>query len=317
MTHTSKGRSRIRAVLIPAAALLAAVPLALAPGTAHAVDYPEAPITFGVGLGEDPAPNLYTVRPGEEEPAQLTDSDADETGPAYSPDAREVLFRSNTTGSDNLLRVDAAGGDPTAVTHDTADQSSPTWSPNGKRIAYEDYSARRSPETNGIYTNTASGDDAEQLTPGGGWPDWDPRNQWIAYVHHEGAHDQWRIHWISPDGGDEVDVLSRTDAEITGLDWSPEGDDLAYREQHVHDDTVTVNVLDRETRESHPIIREEDSVGNAAWSPDGEWLAFAAQLDDGNGIYAVDVADPANPGEPEKVVELPDSEQPELDWASR
>ncbi|MBB4932469.1 Tol biopolymer transport system component [Lipingzhangella halophila] len=317
MPRISAKQPRIRTGLVSGAALLVAAPLALAPGTAHADAYPDAPIVFGAALGDDTAANLYTLRPGQDEPAQLTDSTAEETDPAYSPDASEILYRSNADGPHNILRIDAEGGEASNVTRDTGAQASPTWSPEGERVSYEDHSARRPPDTNGIYTNTPNGDDAEQITVGGRSPDWDPRDEWLAYVHHEGAHNQWRIHWVSPDGSGNSDILSRTDTEITGLEWSPEGDFLAYREQHVHNDIVRINVLDRETRESHTIVREHEGVWNATWSPDGTWLAFAAQLDDGNGIYLVDVADPENPGEPEKVFDLPGYETPDLDWAPR
>jgi Tol biopolymer transport system component len=274
-------------------------------------------IVFGAALDGDEEANLYSLVPGDTEPRQITDSAHEDTQPAWSPDGAELLFRSNELGPHNLHRVDAEGGEPVAITEDTSSQGRPAWAPDAERIAYEDHSARRPPQTNGIYTSTPDGEGAEQLTVGGRYPDWDPRGEWLSYVHEEGAHDTWTILWTDPDGGETVDVHSRQDWEITGPEFSPDGAYLAFREQHLVNDTVILNVMERDTREIHSVVAEHGGVGEPTWSPNGEQLAFTSLWPDGRGIYTLDVADPSSPGEPEKVMDIPDPQWPELDWAAR
>lgn len=298
------------------AALLAAVPLAFAAPAAYAETYPDTPIVFNAAFSGDEAANLYALDVADGAARKLTDNAFEEDQAAWSPDGSEILFRSNEWGPHNLYLVGADGGEPEPVTADTGGQSYPTWSPDGQRIAYEYHSALRPPETTGIYTNTPEGGDPVQLTVGGRQPDWDPREEWIAYVHHEGAHDTWTIMWVSPDGSDSADVVSRHEWEITGPEWSPDGEYLAFREQHIVNDTVIVNVMHRDTRETYEIVAAHGGIWNPTWSPDGEWLAYTSIWPDGRGIYVVNVADPANPGEPEKVLDIPDPQWPDLDWAA-
>ncbi len=68
-------------------------------------------------------------------PERLTDSDANEHMPAWSPDGEDIVY---TTWDDNagghLYRVDSGGGDPTRLTTAPALYNNPAWSPDGGRI---------------------------------------------------------------------------------------------------------------------------------------------------------------------------------------
>ena len=68
-------------------------------------------------------------------PRRLTESDANEHMPAWSPDGESIAY---TTWDDNagghLYRVGAGGGDPLRLTTAPALYNSPVWSPDGDRI---------------------------------------------------------------------------------------------------------------------------------------------------------------------------------------
>src|ERR1700756_659283 len=57
--------------------------------------------------------------------------------PAWSPDAKEVVFTTNLTGRFNLWKVSAEGGWPIQLTRSDDYQDHPAWSPDGQFIVYD------------------------------------------------------------------------------------------------------------------------------------------------------------------------------------
>jgi dipeptidyl aminopeptidase/acylaminoacyl peptidase len=73
--------------------------------------------------GPVPIPQLYYTRSTLE--------------PAWSPDAREVVFTTNLTGRLNLWKVAEGGGFPIQLTQSDDAQSGAAWSPDGKWIVFQ------------------------------------------------------------------------------------------------------------------------------------------------------------------------------------
>ena len=69
---------------------------------------------------------------------QVTDYDADDYEPTWSPDGSQIAFSSinrGTTTSDSIWIVLATGGTPSLLTDDIGDDRQPAWSPDGSMIA--------------------------------------------------------------------------------------------------------------------------------------------------------------------------------------
>ena len=59
------------------------------------------------------------------------------SGPAWSPDGKEIVFTSDLAGRTNLWKVSSSGGWPLQLTQSDDRQYGATWSPDGKWIVYQ------------------------------------------------------------------------------------------------------------------------------------------------------------------------------------
>jgi Tol biopolymer transport system component len=76
---------------------------------------------------------------GTAERQQLTDTQAHDGFPRWSPNGSRIAFISNREGGDNweIYVMDADGSSQQRLTHSEGVDGIPTWSPDGARIAFE------------------------------------------------------------------------------------------------------------------------------------------------------------------------------------
>ncbi|MFN7935870.1 MAG: hypothetical protein U0R19_21245 [Bryobacteraceae bacterium] len=81
--------------------------------------------------------NLYR-RSGTQPPVPLSPSSTLDSSPTFSPDGRQVAFRSARSGASEIWVMGIDGANPRRLTHfDGPVTGSPRWSPDGKWIAYD------------------------------------------------------------------------------------------------------------------------------------------------------------------------------------
>jgi len=68
---------------------------------------------------------------------RLTETDAGESFPAWSPDGTEISFDSDRDGNWEIYVMASDGSDLRRLTNDPADDWITSWSPDGSQIVFE------------------------------------------------------------------------------------------------------------------------------------------------------------------------------------
>ncbi|OYW96970.1 MAG: hypothetical protein B7Z15_24015, partial [Rhizobiales bacterium 32-66-8] len=80
--------------------------------------------------------NIFVMDLRSRATTRLTNVNAIDTAPCYSPDGRQICFESDRGGTSQIYIMNADGSDPKRVSFGNARYSTPVWSPRGDVIAF-------------------------------------------------------------------------------------------------------------------------------------------------------------------------------------
>jgi Tol biopolymer transport system component len=80
---------------------------------------------------------IYVMNADGRGRVRLTDNQATELGPAWSPDGEKLLFHSDRNGHSQIWIMNADGSDQRPVTDSPLGDYNPTWAPDGHDIAFQ------------------------------------------------------------------------------------------------------------------------------------------------------------------------------------
>jgi serine/threonine protein kinase len=204
--------------------------------------------------------------------------------PRWSPDDSTIAYlHSLENWSDDIYAVTAAGGTPRLVTNENTLMSGLAWTPDGSRLVYS--SARGSTllylPTLHLWSVAISGGEPRQLTfgeAGDESPDVDHRGR-ILVSRKRMQFDIWKF----PTGGDPAENVRRATriTQQTGQVQTPSLDPTDTQLVYLSDNGGHGNLWVQQlaTGEKRQITFEKDAatvVGVPIWSPDGNYIAFAA-----------------------------------------
>ncbi len=195
--------------------------------------------------------DIYTVPRAGGTATRLTSGMAMDLEPVFSPDGTRILFVSDRSGNKNLWMIDADGSNPRPVTTERGDFhfDDPEWSPDGEYVL--------------VRKNEAG-------SPSAG------RQPWLIHLS----------------GGTGMELAE--DAEGIGFRWGPNGRYVYFRGTESRGvvglrgngmpERAQIMRLDRRTGDIAAITTVPSGGARPAISPDGEWMAYVADVDAMSGL---------------------------------
>jgi serine/threonine protein kinase len=168
-----------------------------------------------------------TTRDGKRSEKLIASSEED-SEPAFSPNGRQILFRSMRTGSFEIFVCEEDGSHPRQLTRFAGHLGSARWSPDGQWIAFDGHGvpAEKSTQYTNVYVVSAAGGSARQVTPDAAESivsAWSHDGRWIYYLRSDGSRQET---WKAPfEGGAPQQAAKFGMFDVTE---SPDGRYLYY-----------------------------------------------------------------------------------------
>lgn len=212
---------------------------------------------------------------------QLTfDSHATDWYPSFSHDGQSILFSSQMSGHFDIFVMDLNGKNVRQITHDLDDCYAPSMSPDGAKVVF----ASTKGDIQNIWVINADGTNPVQLTHDtrdNVDPVWSPDGTRISYTTTMRGNGDLMI--MNADGTNAHQVTQGVNVEGRNT-WSPDSRTLAFYAGPIGDKDIYLvdaacAALPNGCGESQ--LRRLTRGGNNKapdFSPDGQWLTFASQL---------------------------------------
>jgi len=171
--------------------------------------------------------DIYLQRVDATHADNLTaESPADDYQPAFSPDGRQLAFKSARADTTGMVLLDLA--ERSVRWLDVAGYE-PTWSPDGTRIALVSAGSDRpflpGRQVQLLAFDLGTGERSLLTSNGGSTPQWSPRGQRIAFASRSGGRSDI---WTLPAVGGKPARVTDDPAEDWSPAWSPDGAQLVF-----------------------------------------------------------------------------------------
>jgi Tol biopolymer transport system component len=172
---------------------------------------------------------VFSARSDGSRERRLTETDANEIAPRWSPDGERVVFMASETPDDinsyEIYVMDADGDNLQQITDNNDADRFPSWSPDGELILF--HSTRDGDSE--LYTMTDVGSDLEQLTDND-WNDargmFSPDGERIVFNGNRFGYDDL---YVMDADGDNIEQLTESEDHYEfGAIWSPDGEMIAF-----------------------------------------------------------------------------------------
>jgi len=243
---------------------------------------------------------IYRIDVTGENETRLTNNDAYDGFPSWSPDGTTILFQSDRDGTLAVYSMRDDGSDPKRIPN-TKHGNYPKWSADGSRIAFF---AKRDGVTD-LFAVNPDGDELENLTNNRSTdetPSWTADGTTVAFQSDRG----WRDSLEGDPAEDQrsnygiftLALATSTVTEITGIEFNdenpsinPDGSGIVF--QRYVDDGLAIGYIEIATGKTRLLTDPADISGSPAWSSGGTKIVFDSMRDGNFEIYVMD-ADGSN-----------------------
>jgi dipeptidyl aminopeptidase/acylaminoacyl peptidase len=232
--------------------------------------------------------------------SRLTDTEAHESSPAWSPDGTMIAYAVVTGGSREASEIRVMNADGSSVMRLTTELAGsdlptwsdwPTWSPDGTRLAFGGFDQDHGYE---IYITGLDGtgprrltDEADNGVDGAHMPAWSPDGKIAYYANRYDPATQTEtqaIHVMDPDGTDQKQ-LTEGSAIDEAPAWSPDGTRIAFTRKV--DGNSEIFIMNADGSGQRNLTSDPAVDGDPTWSPDGGTIAFGSNRDGIHGVYVM------------------------------
>jgi Tol biopolymer transport system component len=231
---------------------------------------------------------------------RLTEDNAPDTHPSWSPDAKKIAFLRQFETNMAVFIADASQGSEHEIGHiqntvglwsadnPLAGCQSPTWSPDGRHLLLTDVAGNSGISL--VLMSVASGVEKSLTTPPAQdedcYPRFSPDGTRIAFVRYI-SHGVGELFTMAADGSD-LHQLTAAQVGIRGLDWTRDGRQLVFASNR--GGAYELRKINREGGTSMPLPSDTASASDPAISPAGDWMAFVESNENWN-IWRVPLQD--------------------------
>lgn len=230
----------------------------------------------------DGNPEIYVMDADGSNQTRLTEEDAVDDMPVWSPSGAEIAFVSERDGNPEIYVMNVDGSNVRRLTEDDAVDQTPAWSPDGSKIAFVS-DRDGNPE---IYVMSADGSNVLRLTENDSldaMPAWSPDSSQIVFVSERNG--ERGFFSTLPEGGTPTAMNTGDNAAWSNPAWSPDGQRIAFTAQN--GETVELRSFNLPTSPDEPLFDEDVRVGHLSWSRDVNWLVFGSESEDNQDISIV------------------------------
>jgi Tol biopolymer transport system component/DNA-binding winged helix-turn-helix (wHTH) protein len=228
---------------------------------------------------------VYTTETGKVR--NVTNSDAFDADPSFSPDGKRVVFASVRDGNPEIYSINIDGTDLRRLTFDPKTDAHASFSPDGTQILF---GSDREKENGDLYLMNSDGSGVvkvagwdksnETAGPGG----WSPDGTKIVFYSDRNGKDD--IYVVSAETVRPKLVLSEPDNDLGTPVYSPDGGHILYS-RGLEDKTGELRIFDRDTQETSLVTQTERSSISARWSPDANWIVFSDRANGNSEIFRI------------------------------